>query len=73
MWTRLNVLIASSLFLAATTLLSGCATEPSSNAICDGTKQSRTAHAAALVEDGGPRSLVTGAALIQQIDAGCAT
>ena len=73
MWTRLNVLIASSLFLAATTLLSGCATAPSSNAICDGTKQSRTAHAAALVEDGGPRSLITGAALIQQIDAGCAT
>ena len=73
MWTRLNVLIASSLLLAATTLLNGCASAPNSNAICDGTKQSRTSHAAALVEDGGPRSLVTGAVLIQQIDAGCAT
>jgi len=71
MWTRLNVLIASSLFLAATTLLSGCATVPNSEAICDGTAQSRTAHAAALVADGGPQSLVTGALLIQQIDAGC--
>ena len=52
-------------------LLSGCATVPSSEAICDGTAQSRTAHAAALVADGGPQSLVTGALLIQQIDAGC--
>jgi hypothetical protein len=53
------------------TLLSGCATVPNSEAICNGTAQSRTAHAAALVADGGPQSLVTGALLIQQIDAGC--
>ena len=53
------------------TLLSGCATAPNSEAICDGTAQSRTAHAAALVADGGPQSLVTGALLIKQIDAGC--
>ena len=52
-------------------LLSSCATVPNTNAICDGTAQSRTAHAAALVVDGGPQSLVTGALLIQQIDAGC--
>ncbi len=57
--------------LTLTLLLSGCATVPNSEAICDGTAQSRTAHAAALVEDGGPQSLVTGAFLIQQIDAGC--
>ena len=59
------------LCLTLTLLLSGCATVPSSEAICDGTAQSRTAHAAALVTDGGPLSLVTGATLIQQIDAGC--
>lgn len=58
--------------LTLTLLLSGCANAPSTNAICDGTAQSRTAHAAALVEDGGPRSVVTGALLIQQLDAGCA-
>lgn len=53
------------------TLLSGCATAPNNAAICDGTAQSRTSHAAALVADGGPQSMVTGALLIQQIDAGC--
>ncbi len=56
--------------LTLTLLLNGCATAPR-NSICDGTIQSRTAHAAALVVDGGPQSLVTGALLIQQIDAGC--
>lgn len=59
------------LCLILTLLLSGCATAPNDSAICNGTAQSRTAHAAALVADGGPQSLVTGAFLIQQIDAGC--
>jgi hypothetical protein len=44
----------------------------SGNAICDGTEQARTEHAAALADDGGPLSLVTGARLIRLIDAGCA-
>lgn len=57
--------------LTLTLPLISCATAPSTNAICDGTAQSRTSHAAALAADGGPRSLVTGALLIQQIDAGC--
>lgn len=52
-------------------LLNGCGTAQSTSAICDGTAQSRTNHAAALAADGGPMSLVTGALLIQQIDAGC--
>ena len=52
-------------------LLSGCANAPSTNAICDGTIQSRKNHAASLAADGGPLSLVTGALLIQHIDAGC--
>lgn len=51
--------------------LSGCGIGLNQSAICDGTAQSRTAHAAALVADGGPQSMVTGALLIQQIDAGC--
>lgn len=51
--------------------LNGCGNALSDTAICDGTAQSRTAHAAALVADGGPKSMVTGALLIQQIDAGC--
>ena len=51
--------------------LSGCVNAPNTNAICYGTAQSRTNHAAALAKDGGPDSLVTGAILIQQIDAGC--
>ena len=59
------------LCLTLTLLVSGCATAPSTSAICDGTVQSRTDHAAALAADGGPLSLVTGAFLIQQIDAGC--
>jgi hypothetical protein len=51
-------------------LLHGCTSVPR-NSICDGTIQSRTNHAASLVADGGSQSLVTGALLIQQIDAGC--
>jgi hypothetical protein len=59
------------LCLTLTLLLSGCAAALNDSAICDGTAQSRTSHAAALAADGGPLSLVTGALLIQQIDAGC--
>jgi hypothetical protein len=44
----------------------------SGNAICGATEQARTEHAAALADDGGPLSLVTGARLIRLIDAGCA-
>lgn len=56
-------------------LLTGCVSATRGaidSAICDGTRKARADHAAALVEDGGPLSLVTGAALIMQIDAGCA-
>lgn len=49
----------------------GCSTGVSQKAICDGTAEERTSHAAALAKDGGPLSLVTGARLIQMIDAGC--
>lgn len=49
----------------------GCVTAVSDSALCAGTAQATTAHAAALAEDGGPRSLATGALLIRQLDAGC--
>lgn len=52
--------------------VTGCVSVASGNAICDGTKAARTEHAAALADDGGPLSLVTGARLIRLIDAGCA-
>lgn len=51
--------------------LSGCVTGPSGEAVCDGTRAMRAAHAGALVEDGGPRSRRTGAQLIAVMDAGC--
>ena len=50
---------------------SGCVSGANPNAICDGTAQARTEHAAALALDGGPLSLVTGARLIKLTDAGC--
>lgn len=64
-------LMRLNLCLILTLLLSGCAAALNDSAICNGTAQSRTSHAKALVADGGPQSLVTGALLIQQIDAGC--
>jgi len=51
--------------------IAGCVNAPSGNAVCDGTAQLRTDHAAALVADGGALSKSTGAALIGTIDAGC--
>lgn len=52
-------------------MLNGCGTGPSGEAVCDGTSSARTAHAAALVVDGGPQSRSTGRALIALVDAGC--
>lgn len=52
-------------------LNAGCVSAVSDAAICDGTASARREHAAALADDGGPRSLVTGARLIKMIDAGC--
>lgn len=52
--------------------VSGCASvEVSQTAICDGTAKARTDHAAALAEDGGDKSVKTGAHLIMLIDSGC--
>ena len=60
--------------LLAATLLSfvtGCVSVASGPAICDGTSAARTKHAAALAEDGGDKSVATGATLIMMLDAGC--
>ena len=51
--------------------VSGCASAVNNNAICDGTAAARTKHAAALAEDGGDASVVTGATLVMMIDAAC--
>lgn len=49
----------------------GCMNVGNKRAICDGTKAARSDHASALAQDGGNLSVVTGAYLIQLIDAGC--
>lgn len=54
-------------------LAAGCMNAASDSAICDGLAEDVTAHAAALAEDGGDRSVQTGARLIRRFDAGCAT
>lgn len=54
-----------------TMILTGCAAGPAGEAVCAGTAVARTAHAAALVVDGGPQSRATGRTLIARIDAGC--
>ena len=66
---------ASGWMLPITTamLVSGCGIAASNSAICDGLAADVTAHAAALAEDGGDRSVQTGARLIRRFDAGCAT
>lgn len=51
--------------------LSGCVSVGSGMAICEATAADTTAHAAALAQDGGPLSLVTGQKLISRLDAGC--
>ena len=56
-----------------TTFVSGCASAVSNSAVCDASAAPRTAHAAALADDGGPQSLRTGEILIATIDAACRT
>lgn len=51
--------------------LTGCSGAANDAAICAGTAGDRTAHARALVQDGGPQSRRTGAVLITRLDAGC--
>lgn len=64
-WTKL--LLVMTLAFCAT----GCVSVVSNKAVCDGSEQARTDHAAALAQDGGVLSTVTGARLIRLLDAGC--
>jgi hypothetical protein len=55
-----------------TCCVSGCGSVGGSlEAFCDATAPSVAAHAAALADDGGPRSIRTGALVIRQRDAAC--
>lgn len=52
--------------------LSGCVIGGTNQtALCDGIDPLVINHSNALVEDGGPKSVVTGATLIRAIDGGC--
>jgi hypothetical protein len=64
-WTKLMLAMIPLFFVT------GCVSAVNQSAICDGTAASRTAHAAALAQDGGDLSVVTGTRLIRQLDAGC--
>ena len=63
-WMKFTAMI---LLLPAGSCMSGA----SAPAICDGTAALRTAHAAALAQDGGELSVASGQALIMKLDAGC--
>ena len=53
-------------------LLSGCGVgKISQTAICDGLDPLVDRHSEALQEDGGPKSIITGATLIRSFDSGC--
>jgi hypothetical protein len=55
-------------------LLSGCATgfqEVAISALCDGLEPYVDRHVEALIEDGGPKSRVTGVELVAGYDGGC--
>jgi len=56
--------------MTLTLLSAGCANVETS-AICDGTREARDDHTVALLKDGGPESMRTGASLISKLDAAC--
>ncbi|VDC31537.1 hypothetical protein [Pseudogemmobacter humi] len=59
--------------MTLTLLVAGCVngTQTSGDALCDGSREARTDHAAALADSADDRAVVTGARLIALIDAGC--
>lgn len=59
------------MIVAATVSLTACANLPDSPAICVASETARKAHAAALVQDGGPVSLNTGERLLSGLRAAC--
>lgn len=65
--------MAKALILMMLPLVSaGCANLPvSESVLCRATDDSRKAHAAALIEDGGPQSQATGITVLGQFQRGC--
>lgn len=59
------------LLMIQMSLVSACVNSVSEPAICSATVALRKAHAAALVADGGDKSVVTGANLLEALKAGC--
>lgn len=60
------------ILLTLVVAVSGCSSvSVSTAALCDGTESLRNAHVDALLVDGGPQSIETGASLVAAIDAGC--
>ena len=57
--------------MIGTLFLSACGGSQSEMAVCVGSRDDRRTHAAALIEDGGPVSQASGAALLSKIKAGC--
>lgn len=56
-----------------TLLVSACGVGGSLEAYCVGIEKSFAAHADALAEDGGPKSILTGDVLVRRHDAVCAS
>lgn len=67
-----NAWMRRTMILSLLSFGTGCASVAvSPAAICDGTAQARTDHAAALAVSVDDRAVVTGARLIRLLDAGC--
>jgi hypothetical protein len=58
--------------LMMTTLIASCSSLPVETAgVCEASEPDRAAHAAALLDDGGPRSKRTGAVLLSGLQGAC--
>lgn len=69
---RLTALLLTLPLIASCAELQG-SEQTRTAALCEASQGDRTAHAGALLQDGGPRSKLTGATLLGGLEAGCAT
>lgn len=67
----LRTLSAATLLLLASGCVSGLAVDKALEATCQRTEASRSAHAGALADDGGVKSILTGERLLRQLDGAC--
>ena len=63
--------LAATLLLLGTGCASGVAVDKALEAACQRTAASRSAHAGALAEDGGIKSILSGERLLKELDAAC--